>query len=63
MKYCVDLNSDIGESFGAYKMGMDSEIIKYVTSINCACAYHAGDPLIMDNTCKAAAENGVEIGA
>ena len=63
MQYFVDLNSDIGESFGAYKMGMDAEIVKYVTSINCACGYHAGDPLIMDATCKAAADNGVEIGA
>lgn len=63
MTYYVDLNSDIGESFGAYKMGMDEEIVKYVTSINCACGYHAGDPLIMDKTVKAAVENGVQIGA
>ncbi|MET3617933.1 UPF0271 protein [Peptoniphilus olsenii] len=63
MGYFVDLNSDIGESFGSYKMGMDEEIVKHVTSINCACGYHAGDPLIMDKTVKAAVENDVQIGA
>lgn len=63
MTYYVDLNSDIGESFGAYKIGMDEEIVKHVTSINCACGYHAGDPLIMDKTVKAAVENNVQIGA
>lgn len=63
MTYFVDLNSDIGESFGAYKMGMDEEIVKHVTSINCACGFHAGDPLIMDKTVAAAVENDVQIGA
>ncbi|WP_071025872.1 LamB/YcsF family protein [Peptoniphilus raoultii] len=63
MEYYVDLNSDIGESFGSYKMGMDEEVIKYVTSINCACGFHAGDPLIMDKTVKMAGEMGVRVGA
>lgn len=63
MAYYVDLNSDIGESFGSYKMGMDEEIVKYVTSINCACGFHAGDPLIMDKTVAMAHEQGVRVGA
>lgn len=63
MKYLVDLNSDIGEGFGSYKMGMDEEIIKYVTSINLACGWHAGDPLIMDKTTKMAKEYNVRVGA
>lgn len=63
MNYYVDLNSDIGESFGAYTMGMDEEVIQYVTSINCACGYHAGDPLIMDKTVAMAKKHGVAVGA
>lgn len=63
MKYYVDLNSDIGEGFGSYKMGLDEEIMKCVTSVNVACGWHAGDPLIMDKTVKFAKENNVEIGA
>ncbi|WP_036730531.1 LamB/YcsF family protein [Peptoniphilus mikwangii] len=63
MTYYVDLNSDIGEGYGAYKMGMDEEIIKHVTSINLACGWHAGDPLIMDKTVKLAKEFGVNVGA
>ncbi|MGO1580604.1 MAG: LamB/YcsF family protein [Peptoniphilaceae bacterium] len=63
MTYYVDLNSDIGEGFGSYKLGMDEEIIKHVTSINLACGWHAGDPLIMDKTVKMAKEYGVNVGA
>lgn len=63
MTYVVDLNSDLGESFGAYTMGLDKEVLKYVTSCNIACGWHAGDPLIMDQTVKEAAEKGVAIGA
>ena len=62
MKY-VDLNSDIGESFGAYTLGMDSEVLKHVTSANIACGWHAGDPLVMEKTVAMALKNGVEIGA
>ena len=45
--YSIDLNSDMGESFGAYKIGGDEEIIKYVTTANVACGWHAGDPMVM----------------
>ena len=63
MKFYVDLNSDIGEGYGAYKLGMDEEIMKCVTSVNCACDLNAGDPLIMDKTIKIAKENNVAVGA
>lgn len=63
MEYYVDLNSDIGEGFGSYVLGMDEEIIKKVSSINLACGWHAGDPLIMEKTVKMAKENGVNVGA
>lgn len=59
----VDLNSDLGESFGSYKLGMDDEVIKHVTSVNIACGWHAGDPLVMDRTVKAAVREGTAIGA
>ena len=61
--YKVDLNSDLGESFGAYKIGLDSEVVKYVTSVNVACGYHAGDPIVMDKTVAMAKEHGVAVGA
>lgn len=61
--YKVDLNSDLGESFGAYKIGLDEEVIAHVSSVNIACGYHAGDPLVMDKTVAAAKEAGVAIGA
>jgi len=63
MKKFVDLNSDLGESFGAYKIGLDEEVLKYVTSANIACGWHAGDPIVMRNTVEAAYKNGVGIGA
>ncbi|MEW9095600.1 MAG: 5-oxoprolinase subunit PxpA [Clostridiaceae bacterium] len=59
----VDLNSDLGESFGNYKIGLDEEVIKYVTSVNIACGWHAGDPEVMEKTIKIAKENGVAVGA
>lgn len=59
----VDLNCDLGESFGNYTLGMDEAVIPHVTSVNIACGWHAGDPLIMDKTIKLAKENGVAIGA
>ncbi len=61
--YRVDLNSDLGESFGSYTLGMDADILPYVSSVNIACGWHAGDPLVMDRTVKLAAEQGVGIGA
>ena len=41
----IDLNCDLGESFGAYTLGLDSEVIKYITSANIACGFHASDPV------------------
>lgn len=60
---CVDLNCDLGESFGAYTMGMDEAVIPHVTSVNVACGYHAGDPLTMEKTVALAARYGVAVGA
>ena len=59
----IDLNCDMGESFGAYTIGMDEAVIRYITSANIACGWHAGDPLVMDRTVKMALENNVGIGA
>ena len=59
----IDFNCDMGESFGAWKMGLDEEVIKHVTSTNVACGYHAGDPMWMQHTVNLANENGVAIGA
>lgn len=61
--YKVDLNSDLGESFGAYKIGMDEEVIKCVSSVNVACGFHAGDPLVMGKTVALAKAAGAAIGA
>lgn len=61
--YSIDLNSDIGESFGAYKLGNDEEIIKYVTAANVACGWHAGDPMVMEKVVRMAKERGVVVGA
>ncbi len=59
----IDLNSDVGESFGAYKIGRDEEVIPLISSANIACGFHGGDPLIMEKTVSLAAENGVGLGA
>ncbi|WP_153732127.1 5-oxoprolinase subunit PxpA [Sporosarcina obsidiansis] len=59
----VDVNSDLGESFGRYTLGEQEEILKYVTSANVACGFHAGDPSVMRETVKLAIDNGVRIGA
>lgn len=59
----MDLNCDMGESFGAYTLGMDEEVIKYITSANIACGWHAGDPAVMRKTIQIAKETGVGIGA
>ncbi len=59
----IDLNCDMGESFGAYSIGMDDQVMKYISSANIACGWHAGDPLVMNKTVKLAAENNVGIGA
>ena len=59
----VDLNADMGESFGPWTMGDDASLLKTVTSANIACGGHAGDPDVMAATMRMAAENGVGIGA
>lgn len=59
----IDLNCDMGESFGAYTLGMDAQVMKHITSANIACGFHAGDPQVMDRTVKLAVENNVGIGA
>lgn len=61
--YKIDLNSDLGESFGAYKLGMDNAIIPLVSSANVACGFHAGDPLVMDKTVALCKASGSAIGA
>jgi 5-oxoprolinase (ATP-hydrolysing) subunit A len=59
----IDLNCDMGESFGLYKMGQDDQILPYVSSVNIACGFHAGDPSVMRKTVRMAAEQKVAIGA
>lgn len=59
----IDFNCDMGESFGSYKLGYDEEVIKYITSANIACGFHAGDPMWMRRTVRLAEEHGVAIGA
>lgn len=59
----VDLNSDMGESFGAYTIGDDEAMLGIVSSANVACGFHGGDPLVMDHTVRLAKERGVGVGA
>lgn len=59
----IDLNCDLGESFGAYVKGNDDDILSYVSSANIACGFHAGDPMIMKETVSKAIAKGVAIGA
>ncbi|MBX4937279.1 LamB/YcsF family protein [Rhizobium binae] len=59
----IDLNSDLGESYGAWSMGDDAAMLAIVSSANIACGFHAGDPLGILKTVKAAAERGVSVGA
>lgn len=59
----IDCNSDLGEGFGAWRMGDDRAMLDVVSSANVACGFHAGDPVIMLDTCRAAAERGVAVGA
>ena len=59
----IDLNADVGESFGAYSMGRDEDVLSFVTSANVACGFHAGDPQVMDRTVALAAKLGVALGA
>ena len=59
----VDLNSDVGESFGRWQLGDDAALLEVVTSANVACGFHAGDPRTLRRTCEQAAAHGVAIGA
>lgn len=62
-KIQIDLNSDVGESFGVYKLGLDEEVIPHITSANIACGFHGGDPGVMRKTVSLAKRYGVEVGA
>jgi UPF0271 protein len=59
----IDLNSDVGESFGNYKLGLDEELIPLISSANIACGFHAGDPSVMKHTVLLAGQNEVALGA
>lgn len=59
----IDLNSDLGESFGRYTLGLDNQIIPLVSSVNVACGMHAGDPVVMRSTVALAKETGTSVGA
>jgi UPF0271 protein len=59
----IDLNCDMGESYGAWKMGADAEVMPFITSANIACGFHGGDPATIRKTVKLAVEHGVAIGA
>ena len=63
MAFKVDLNCDLGESFGNYKIGGDDKIIPLISSTNVACGFHAGDPVVMKKTIETAKKNNIGIGA
>jgi UPF0271 protein len=58
----IDLNSDVGESFGNYKLGLDEDVIPLISSANIACGFHAGDPAVMRRTIAIARDNDVAVG-
>ena len=59
----IDLNCDMGESFGVYRLGFDEEMMPHITSANIACGFHAGDPIVMERTISLAKNHGVSVGA
>ena len=59
----IDLNCDMGESFGNYKIGMDADVVSHITSANVACGFHASDPVVMEKTVAACKAAGVAVGA
>lgn len=59
----IDINCDLGEGFGAYRMGDDEALLRVISSANVACGFHAGDPVIMDRTVRCAKKSGVDVGA
>lgn len=62
-KRVIDLNCDMGESFGRYQLGHDDEVIQYISSANVACGFHAGDPHVMRHVVELARRHGVRVGA
>lgn len=63
MTYSIDLNCDMGESFGAYTIGHDEELMAYVSSVNIACGFHGGDPAVMRRTVQLAVSKNIAVGA
>jgi UPF0271 protein len=63
MLYTVDINCDMGESFGDYKIGNDEKVVGHITSANIACGFHASDPNVMEKTVRLCKEHGVMVGA
>lgn len=63
MQRAIDLNADVGEGFGAWRLGDDDALLELITSANVACGYHAGDASTMRRVCAVAAERGVSVGA
>jgi UPF0271 protein len=59
----IDINCDLGESYGRFKVGHDREVMPYITSANIACGFHAGDPMVMAQTVNLAKQHGVAVGA
>lgn len=59
----IDINCDMGESFGRYQLGLDAEIMPFISSANIACGFHAGDPNVMHKTVQMAVKHGVGVGA
>lgn len=59
----IDLNSDLGESFGPYTIGNDAEMLRIISSANVGCGFHGGDPVVMHRTLELAREHGVSVGA
>jgi UPF0271 protein len=59
----IDMNSDMGEGFGPYRIGDDDALMEVISSANIACGFHAGDPVIMDKSCRTATARGIQVGA
>lgn len=63
MQFQIDLNCDMGESFGRYSLGEDEAVMASITSANVACGFHAGDPLVIDRTVRLAVQHSINVGA
>ena len=59
----IDINCDMGESYGAWKMGADAEVMPHISSANIACGFHGGDPATIRKTVRLAVDHGVAVGA